>query len=387
MKKYSFSFFLLLLITFGYSQKKQGFVVTSKGDTIYGIVSISGRNFKQINLIEKTGKTHSYSNEEINSFYDLQWGLFIAASVRFDISGGELLQKVMTDPTKVFLETIFTLDDISVFYFKNSEYGSHYFIKKGSAPLEELVYREKISEVRGKRVIVKDELYKNTLIAYMSDCPKMQEEIKELTLSEKGIQSLFTKYSGCVSKTPTYIGVLEKGKWSWGILGGWFTSNLIYRNVNPTANKSQFSNSSGVTFGITANYFPSVRNQKISIQNELLYKKLETERTTITNYGAPIVLDYQINYLRLNTLLRYNFKTLAITKPFLLLGISNSFATASSVNDLRTYEQGWILGAGVKIKKVDLFARLENANGFIKPNNIDKISVKSIYFGLIYLLN
>ena len=70
---------------------------------------------------------------------------------------------------------------------------------------------------------------------------------------------------------------------------------------------------------------------------------------------------FDLSYLKIVTMARWQYPR-GLVRPFINLGIANSFALASATNglkDLRTYEQSLNGGIGVGVKKISVEARLE----------------------------
>jgi len=391
----SFAFSAIVFLSFCQTKPNE-FVVTTKGDTIRGTITIESKRFKSIKFMDAAGQDHLYSSSDISSFYDNEWGHYSSFKVILDISKSNQTQNLYSEPIVAFLETVIEAKGIAIYYFRNSEYGSHYFIRKGNNQPEELVLHEKTMPVNGQLAILKDEIYKRTLANYMIDCSGIQQKIDHCILSHKSLQDLVINYTSCSPSGLLNNSVIDKstidnGAWSWGILFGVNSSSFKYSNVNGVS--ETYSSSTGVILGAAANYAISKKDKSSALVNELLFKSISTSASNSYYYGNQD-FSYSISYLRLNTLFRYNFVSKSTTVPFLLAGISNSFALSSSGQttssgtttalDVKTYEQGLIFGGGVKIDKVDLFARIEFSNGLIPSNNTDKLSSQSFAFGLTY---
>jgi len=390
----------ILLFAFSQHTLDKEFVVTSHGDTLYGAVSISKRKFTEVKFDDTSGQQKAYKSDDILSFYDKAWGLYIVEKVNFDITRPLATKPRYSEQTNVFLKVIYKINGISIYYFINSYYGERYFIRKEGAPIEELISHKKIIEKNNVSYRVSDNLEKKILGKYLADCIGIQEEINKIELSEEGLTKLFIKYAACRSeKIPQYetkLEMIDKGNWSFGILGGGFLSEYYYPNGGPSV--TPLPSNSGFNFGISTNYLASKRNKRISIINELTYKKVETS-SNLVNWGDTASYKYDLDYLRVNSLFRYNFNPLKYLKPYLMIGISNSFVIANNSYQtpnlylgypqrkikLQTYEQGFILGAGVNYKKVDLYAKFEVSNGWDAHETNDvSIWVHTNYFGIVY---
>jgi len=130
------------------------------------------------------------------------------------------------------------------------------------------------------------------------------------------------------------------------------------------------------------------RNQgKLSLDNELLFSMYKTngqyEFLDYNDTYKKLTTEFGYSYLKINNLLRYRFLFGNISK-FINGGISNGirlserkyvkkeFTTTYSGTSVyegsplvqtKYYEQGFLVGAGIKSKKLSFEARLEKGDG------------------------
>lgn len=403
--KVVFTAWLAIGFFFCHSQSKfnQEFITLQNGDTLKGTVTISSQNFKLVKFSEASGNTRDYSLSEISSLYDREWGQFtlLKVSLRVESAHGETVQ---TEPVQLFFEKVAEVNHIKLYYFKNGKYGDHYFIQKGSADPVELLNNEKRTEVAGRQATYKDQAYKKTLLENLAGCNAVENPISASKLSKKNLYQVFTIYAQCFPKESNYQSELDKGEWSVGILAGGYSSSVKYKIAQSTDVREVHDSkgSSGFTAGLVANYLISQKRRRFSVGVELVYRKLEvTQNLAVQSSVPPFLFDemrhYKFDYLRFNMIGRYTFQVKSPIKPFLVFGISNSFAVTQSTQihnlatgresngqKMRAYEQGLILGTGVNYKKFDVFARYELSNGFLISNQQGKMSINTISYGLIY---
>jgi Outer membrane protein beta-barrel domain len=398
-------FFLLSLISFipCVAQLDKEFVITLKGDTLYG--SVTRKNSIEVEFTSNSIQKKIYTTDDIIRFYDHEAGLYISLQVSLSISQNNKTEVIQTEAQNIFFEKVIEVDGISIFYFKNAKYGEHYFIQKENSSAEELILNKKVSEINGRLVTYNEELYKKTLSIYLSECNSIQDLIKTSKLSKKSFYRLLSQYSDCISKSPSYKSTLDRGEWSFGVLAGGVFNTFNYTPPpykNDILGASDFKDNSGFVAGFSAHYLISKKSRKFSVLNELVFKNIRTSQNlNLLTMSPPFVGDYlytyQFDYLRLNTMVRYNFTQPAIIHPFLSIGISNGFAikrvartTNLTISQrerdplIRPYEQGLIIGVGANYKRFDLFTRYELSNGFFANNAIGKLGVRSLSFGIGY---
>ena len=152
---------------------------------------------------------------------------------------------------------------------------------------------------------------------------------------------------------------------------------------------AHFNQSSDITAGIFYNIILPRSQGRWSISNELMYSAYNTKgnyatSTNSINESTLTTINFDLTYLKINNMLRFKFPV--STKQLFLFaeaGISNGLALTlkdtrkvetnfysavttqnfMAMDSPRTYEQGFILGIGARLKRYSFEIRFENGNG------------------------
>lgn len=408
-KKIVLSAIGILAFQLAYSQENyiSGFVVKNDADTLHGFVDY--RNWKNNPDIIRFKSNIDDEPISLNPMditeFQVEDEIYVSAIV--DIEDSPLQTDKLKEDNKLnikvdttFLQTLYR-GEKSLYYYKSSNSKENFYFKKDNS-FNLLEYKKYLTLQDGKRVIAENKKYIGQLALYLNDCKNINSKIERTSYNQKSMLELFQFYYNCSSSNNSFEKKLEKSHVEIGVLAGVSSTTLSFRsNSFDYISKAKFNPSvnfsTGVFFDIV---FP--RNQgKWSLNNELLYSTYKSTTSYDKNSNYPIILsEIGYSYLKINNLLRFKYPigTLFI---FLNGGISNGISinetnqrrAISNINmtntivegsvlyETRKYEQGLILGTGIKYNRFSLELRYEKGNGMSKYQDLKSLTKR--YFLLL----
>lgn len=378
--KYFFqrSFFCLFIFivthqSFAQSNYIEGYVVTLSQDTLRGLIDNKDweRNPKYIRFRKDlTTEPIVYYPWQINSFYLSTNEYYIGRSVSVDKSPVDVSRMTYQAPPLIVRDTLFlqasVVGKVSLYYYVDEGLKEHFYVQKEGIALDELIFKRMLNE---QNQVVSSERYKGQLSFYLSDCPDAKKALEKVSFKLSQLQKLIADYNACIGSTATsgqYAKKLEKLAFRFGLLAGYSSTVIRFRGNN--LENIRFNPSQSPLLGVKLNIQLPRNRRQWSIYNELLYRPY---RVSDHNQLAKEKY-FDLSYLKLVTMARWQYP-IGLVRPFVNIGIANSFALASESNclkDLRTYEQSLNGGIGATIKKISVEARLERGNGVSAYSNL-----------------
>ena len=374
--------FLLLSNYYLFSQTKMpssDYVVLSSGDTLKGSVSCNGPIGNPKKIVIKMGKRElNFLPKEVVSF-SLTTENYEKATVK---TGTNTLSQIDT----LFLQTLIR-GSKSLYSYKNKLKEIEFYVKRGS-DFELLVYTLEKTITEEKTLLKENKKYLTQISSYLSDCPETQSKQNGLHYKTKDLKELFISYyQNCSSSAINFYNPKSKIKFELKLFTGMTLTSIKFTPGNNNAlsylSTANFNQSTNFTAGVGLDILLP-RNSKWSFINELVYSSFETSGG-FTDLIFPYIqytMNFGYSYLKLNTLFRYR---IPITNGFFFFincGISNGLVINEKNNyrrvlipltgaireskvfdEVRSYEQGYILGLGSRLARYSLEVRLENGNG------------------------
>ncbi len=419
IKRIGVLIFIISISQISFSQKNYlpGYIIQLNGDTVHGGIDYRnwGRNPDKISFKEKSGDSiFHYNPIDIKGFGVLD-EFYASAIVETEVSPQDIGNindeafnnadlKISIDTT--FLQTIIR-GKKSLYFYVNKAGKKQFYIKQDSA-YKLLIYKKYLLKTNTCQGIAENKKYINQLSAYLQDCPSIQSKLENTAYTQKGMEDLFLYYYGCSQSKLEFQKKTEKTLLEFGVLAGLSLTSLEIGSIDYLVN-ADFQPSAKFSAGA---FFELVlpRNQrKWSLNNELVFSsyKMAGRYEDFGNqhsYSTPNVYHTTIglSYLKLNNMLRYNYP---IKNCFVYLntGISNGFAIketnylkkeynwysdgqveeGKALDEIRKYEQGYILGIGTKYKRFSFEIRREKGNGLSKSSRL-KSNTTGYYFLLGY---
>jgi hypothetical protein len=369
-----------------------GYVITKSKDTIRGFIDYRNWQNNPVSISFKTDNDKdpvSFHADKIAEF-GIPGEIYVSGIIETEISPLSINKlepdanlRIETDTA--FLQAMFR-GKKELYYYKNKDGRENFYISQNNA-FTLLVHKKYLEEQEGKNVIREYNEYIKQLSLYLNDCATIQSVLKNTSYNRKDLFSLFRYYYTCSQSVNTFIKKQEKPFFAIGFLAGGsltflkFRSNAFSRLVN-----TDFSQSVNPSIGLSFDYVFPKNQGKWSINNELLFSSYHVSGKYTDykheNQYSIINTEFDYSYLKLNNLVRYKYP-IGSAFMFVNAGMSNGIAISEAnhrnvftkfytdetmedepaLESARKYEQGLVLGIGIKLKKLSFEIRVEKGNG------------------------
>lgn len=412
MKKIYITILCVLISNLVFSQTdfREGYVVQS-GDTLKGLVDYRGsqRNATVVTYrASATGNAKIYNPSEIEGFGFIKENKIYESRL---VPGTDSLNTTQ----KLFLETL-VKGEANLFFYRDKTQKDRFYISKNDDVLEELklVVRQHTDLTTGKKYIIKDEIYKETLMRAFSNCPSItKRQVDQVQLAHNPLSKITQQYNMCMGKE-FFSKAPDKLTLSFGPTLGISSSTLKFTGQHDFS-KSAFEESApSLSTGLSLNISSPSLSEKLSIQLELLYTSNKFTSTYTENGIGSSSYKYDtyfdLHYLKLPTQIRYTYPRGKV-KPFAnagsMLGYAishegettrttslggtsqSSTSPALGENGIRAFTTGLTAGVGalyyIKSKPVSIEARYERNAGMSGLLYVSS-TVEVVYFMLSYHL-
>ncbi|MDY0077909.1 MAG: porin family protein [Bacteroidales bacterium] len=374
---------------------KEGYVIKSNSDTIFGLVDHRDWRSNPGAIRFKTkleNEVISYRPADINEFR-VEDEIYKSGVIVTEVSprnlgdleeGGQLNTKIET----AFVQILFK-GEKSLYYFISPTGSENFYIKQDTG-FELLVYKKYKMHIPrdDKTLILENKKYVGQLILYLGDCPTINSKLENASYNKSSLIKAFQHYYDCTSTAVSFQRKTQKLKFDIGVLAGVSLTSLEFSSGGefPYLVNADYNSSINISAGLFFDIILPVTKGRWSINNELLFSsyKVEGSYTDFKHADYYSITDTEIgsSYLKLNTLLRYKHP---VGKVFLFynIGMSNGLAISETnykrreskfhsteelveglaVEDTRKYERGLIVGAGAKYARFSCEMRVEMGNG------------------------
>ena len=214
MRKYIIGFLLSIIVYSGFSQKYlPGYILTLKGDTIYGELLKRHEFTARNKCIFKKGqeKNVTYLPNEISGYRFENGSFYVSKNIEIE---GKL--------TSVFLEYLLN-GIIKLYYYPTSDKELFYINKNDT--LIELVNNKKVVYKDGIKYEKYDKKYIGTLRYLYSDVPELINKVENLNFTSNSLINISEEYHNSVCNEYDCIVYKRKDrKIPWGV-----SSHLSYK--------------------------------------------------------------------------------------------------------------------------------------------------------------
>jgi hypothetical protein len=388
-----------------------GYIVPLSGDTLYGFIDYQNweKNPYAISFKEKSGTIKKkYTPIDIKEF-SVSDEIYESAIVKTEVSPEALNDIDKSSDLKIKIDTVFLQTMIkgpkSLYYYNNKLGKSQFYIKRDSV-YELLIYKKYMGDQSDISEVKK---FIGQLTYYLQDCPSINSKIENAEYQKESLEKLFLYYyNGTHSSGITFQKKTEKLRTELGVLAGLSVTSLNFTGDNNLNNlvSSKFNSSKNFAAGIFFNIIVPRNHGRLSIYNELGYTSYSvngffnntTSGTDYTNTYTTI----EYSYLKMSNLLRYKYP-IGKLFAFINVGVSNGLVIGGSnkqkveskyydtksdveynaLGEIRNYEQGILIGLGLKCKKYSFECRYENGSGITNYQEV-KSRTSRCYFLLGY---
>lgn len=406
MLKSSIKFFITFLSIsniYAQTQFEPGYIVTSSGDTIRGMIDY--RNWSQNPLAIRFRNEQSQSDKTLGvndlSAFQVHGENYERAEVSRNVassSNNNLTEKSLPE---LVSDTVFLLRLVdgtkSLYYLRGEADNVQLYI----GPEHELLVYHKylITNDKLTQVVVIDR-FRQQIKAYL-DCENVANRVAKLRYSSKEILRLFEfYYNKCSTAKPKAITKREGLRFETGALAGATFSKLSFEGYHfEYLTQRKHATSARPIVGVFANVVIPRTKKNLLIANELVYTsyKISDHFRTDVNPDNYTTTDftYALNHIRMNNMVRYRisrgnaffYANVGISNGFLVSEDNRYLARTQFYTDVhikedkaletRKHDQGFNLGIGGGFRKLGFEARFENSNGnsnfFSLTSNVKRV--------------
>lgn len=387
--------FLSTLITFNALAQENfqpGYVVALSNDTLRGF--IDDRNWDAspdiIYFRTNAGKPVAYTPTSITAF-SVSNENYLGAVVKVEVS-----------PVKMdYLESNATINTVSdTLFIRVETQGSrslysamrdsklNLYVADGNQ-YQLLRFKKYKRETINGSVVSENKEYLGQLAVYLKECETTQENLKFVSYTRTSILKLFDQFYKCTGSGRTYQKTKDKVSIRKGILAGATLTSINFGSDNdfPYLADGDFNGSLNPTAGIFLDLVLPRNQGRWSVNNELLFTTYKLEGTyqnyTSENQYEITTSTIGMSHLTLHTMLRFN-RNMGVFDFFANVGLTNGISIGETnqrvifrklfasevyeddlvVNDMRKYEQGFLVGLGGRKNNLIAELRLQKGNGF-----------------------
>ena len=383
---------LLAQTCFGQQNYLPGYIVSLKGDTISGFVDYRNWEYNpdKIYFQNELGDAQAlYTPTDINGF-GVQDEIYVSAIVRTEISASKTNELSYSSEAIFAVDTTFLQTIISgpksLFYYK-IRHGKEQFYSRQDGVFDLLVYKRYLKKRPGGDAVAENRKYLGQLALYLQDCPLVQSKLGNTRYGKEGLSKLFAFYYHCTGSTVKFQKETEKVTTEVGALIGATSSSLEFKsNSYAYLTDVDYPHSLNISAGLFFDVIFPRNAKKWSLYNELMYTSYQMEGRydsfTNENTYSTSYIKIGYSYIKMNNLARFRYPV-GNLQIYLNGGMSNGFVVAETnflrkestthsinqveegraLNEVRKYEQGYLIGIGSKFKKYSLEIRYEKGSG------------------------
>jgi hypothetical protein len=371
-----------------------GFIVTTQGDTLKGLVNSKdyGSTLKVVKYkAHADSEPRSFSAKNISAFYIEPYDeLYFSRIASIDKKPIETakLEKDDRNP-KFVIDTVF-LKQIARgkvnLYTYQDDIKKHFFIEKAGELKELLLIKYYYSP---KNASVTSEVYKEQLKQVLLDCPSLNPY--KVDLEEKPLIRLLRQYQECVGeKIVTESKKNSSNSFRFYILGSLLTSFAKYTGndlyvSNLSSEQMKYKHRYTFAVGAGAEFSSKRKTNPFSFTFEAYWRKESYDTDPIQSSVVSLTEKREeigFSTIQVSPSVKYTFNPQQASKFFIRLGLSEGFIISEtnhmtvvrgigSSNTLKIYDGkisdfdrtnlSIFAGAGVSLSRISLEARYENA--------------------------
>jgi hypothetical protein len=383
---------LIPIMTIAQANFLPGQIVNLKGDTLEGFIDYRNWEINPNKIYYKSNanenpallgplaiKAFKVENEiYVSAIVNLEVSPFLTSKLGFD-------QELNIKSDTVFLQTLIA-GEKSLYFHKNSDGVPNFFIKRDSI-FDLLIYKRFLVEEAGIKSVKENKKYLGQLALYLGSCESIGGKLSGVTYTQKSLIKLFQHYFDCTLSDNSFERKWDKGTLEiGGLMGGSVTSlNFTGRDWDYLTDAG-YSPSLNLSTGLFFDFVLPRNRAKWSINNEILFSRYQVngqyENRVNEDHYSVTYSEFGYSYIKINNLLRFRYPVGKIS-IFINAGISNGFSLneinkkreelyfygietieeTPALSRSRRYEQGFLMGTGIKYDRFSLETRHETANG------------------------
>ncbi len=402
----------LLVVKASYAQQNfvPGYIIQTNGDTVRGLIdfrdwgiSPEKVKFKKDNVSEpitlRPGHISGFMVQDL---------IYISAIVDIDVSPMTVENLDFNNNPLIMEDTAFIQilfrGEKNLYYHKSADRREYFYIGK-EGDYELLIWKKYLIHEAGRDYATENKEYIHQLTEYLNSSEEEKKLIKEATYKLNSLIKIFDRYYNNNPTEPIYSKRRDKLSTNLGLFAGVSVTDLSFSSKS-------FGNLTNADFSLSKNFsgglfFDIILNKfqgKWSLSNELIYTTYNVtgeylDYTSADDYSITTT-ELGFSYIKINNMLRFSYPVGKLSF-FINGGISNGYAfdvtncqnkevkfyttdrteEGIAIESIRKYEQGYLLGAGIKYGKVALQFRYEYGNGMSEYISLNSKTKR--YFGLL----
>jgi len=354
---------------------KKGYVVTATGDTVRGLITYNEYSGTPLEFGVKAGKRSAMKLYNVSNAkavcIDLRrqkiyYQLFETEIDYSQVSSGWLDNT--PDPVmvrrRIFLQ-LMVQGDKSLYYYNDTTLNKkHYLVEWPAGKATELVSKPYYTD-NTQANIAYNQLYKKQLKDLYADCTTIAyADINSTVFTGDALRKLAEQYNSCNKSKARYEYKPERTTATLGVMAGGTSTSLVitkrpylYPSMQPATS---------LCAGLFTNIFLPRMKKQLAICVEGTYSGYDMT-SEATGMGAV-----KMTYLKAYAGIRYQHNAGKVL-PFGQAGIANGFAITAQARpkiDVRTNEQSFYIGGGLRYRRLEAEARFEQGNGFSGNNSL-----------------
>ncbi len=382
----------------------KGYIIDLRGDTVRGQLDYRNWENNPKDVQFRAGSEVSpvtYSPEDIQGF-GVSNDIYVSASVDVETSPRDLSHLTYDAELQISRQTVFLQvlyrGEKSLYLYKNGDERFNFYILQDSS-FELLIYKRYLHKAIAQHnlsvpTVKENNKYRGQLNYYLHDCPGIMSVLEHAEYNKEDMESIFLEYYSSSVSSPEYQKGVERATEKFGILAGMTHTSFAFKGSQyDYLAKGSVTASNDVAGGLSFEVVFPRNFGKMSIYNELLYSGYDIKVHYLNEYNSE---RYEINdsrftfsSLSLATMLRFYIPTEHVRYYFnggvfvnKALKTSNDRSVHSviysseydevktALPDIRKYEEGIQVGAGVKQGNWSAEARYLIGTGMSKETNI-----------------
>jgi len=398
-----------------YSQENffPGYVINNSGDTSKGFVDYKNWAINPKEVVFKSTATSSpttFIPTDIIEF-SVKDEIYVSGIVEVENTPVED-NKLDYDPKlKITVDTIFLQTLLKgkkgLYYYRNNNGRENFYVNKDSG-FELLISKKYLIRQGTTSFIFTRKDYIGQLNLYFNDCSTIQTKIENTSYDQRDLIKLFQDYHKCSSSEIGFQRKAERVHLEIGALAGASLTKLKFNSGDADYDYLENTNyklSTNFSGGLSFDIIMPRNHGKLSLDNELTFSMYKTtgqyEFLDYNDTYKKLTTEFGYSYLKINNLLRYRFlfgnispfinggistgirlsETKYVKKEFTTTYSGTSVYEGSPLVQTKYYEQGFLVGAGIKSKNLSFEARLEKGDGMINVPSINAWATR--YYFLI----
>jgi hypothetical protein len=381
---------LPLTPAFGQVNYQPATVVTLQGDTTRGLIDYRQWEKNPAQIAFKAtadGPERTFTPLTIRSFR-VAGEQYEATIANVEESSADLNDLTPSSAPQLRPDTMFVRNVVPgskpLYYYKAAS-GREYFYTKTGSTFDLLVYKRYRLSAES-HLVSSNNLFLNQLSLYLRECPTIQRRLQTTKYTLSSLIQAFNTYYACTNERVQPVREARSAI-SCGLTAGPSQATLVFSNeTSPLYPGVNNVKTNEVVGGLFLNVALPRSLHPFSVRNEVMYSHHELETVYVVgddpNNNTRITTRLALSYVKLNTLLRYQHP-LGAAFGFLNAGMSNGVAfrvtnekttvqtfyttqrttTSKAFPGLSDYEQGYLVGGGLGLKKLSGELRYEHSYG------------------------